>query len=176
MALENYWRALGRTSLDPPLFLHLFQRNLTILGQTPAEPNAVAEAPQRRDIVSESLWPVLARLLQFRAGDILSTDKGPEWLVGSAILLASAMRQMGVMMERVRDNDLAFEVETQFCCTPEKRRNRRTASVIRCCLGLMLFLFFLEITQQTRGPAQIAAGSAAAVLAILVSIMVARID
>src|SRR5207244_1880831 len=31
--VENYWRALARTPLHPPLFIQLFHRNLTLLGQ-----------------------------------------------------------------------------------------------------------------------------------------------
>src|SRR5258708_3222898 len=30
-AMENYWRALAGTRLNPPLFLQLFHRNLTLL-------------------------------------------------------------------------------------------------------------------------------------------------
>ena len=193
MTLENYWRALGRTELQPPLFLQLFHRNLTVLGRgsaSPGEAGTEAASPRDvssdippdipsdipRDVVSESLWPVLARLLQFRVGDVLSTDKGPEWLAGSAMLLLSAMRQVGVMMEQVRDNDLAFEMEGEPRGAREEKRNRRTASVIRCGLGLVLFLFSLEMAEHTSGMLQIAAGSAAAVFAVLVAFLVARIE
>ena len=176
MALENYWRALGRTDLHPPLFLLLFHRNLTVLGQAPAGPRAAGTEAQPRDIVSESLWPVLARLLQLRVGDILSTDKGPEWLAGSTMAMVAAMRQVGVMMEHVRDNDLAFEVEGEPRGAREEKRNRRIASVIRCGLGLVLFLFSLQLAEQTSGGLQIAAGSAAAVFAVLVAVLVARIE
>ena len=176
MALENYWRALGRTDLHPPLFLHLFHRNLTVLGQAPAGSSSAGNEASPRDVVSESLWPVLARLLQLRVGEILSTDKGPEWLAGSAMALVAAMRQVGVMMEHVRDNDLAFELESEPRGPREEKRNRRTASVIRCGVGLVLFLFSLEMAERTSGTLQIVDGLAAMAFAILVAILVARIE
>ena len=176
MALENYWRALGRANLNPPLFLHIFHRNLTQLGQGPTVEDAwEAEAPTR-DTVSESLWPVLARLLQLRVGDLLRADKGPHRLARSAMVLVASMRQAGLMMEQVRDNDLAFQVEGERRAAREKSRNRRTAAVIRCGLGFVLFLLTLKIAEQTSGTLQIVALSVAAVFAVLVTIEVARIE
>jgi hypothetical protein len=178
VALENYWRVLNQTSLRPPLFLQLFHRNLSMLGQVSPAPSdaGVQPATPPRDVVSESLWPVLARLLQFRVGDILSTDKGQEWLAGSALLLLTALRQVGVMLEQVRDNDLAFELEGDPHEGREEKRNRRVASVIRSGGILVLFLFSLEMAQRTSGMLQIAAGSAAVLCAALVAILVARLD
>src|SRR5262249_40955321 len=57
--LENYWRALAATSLRSPLFLQLFHRNLTILGQY--NETVVSQ----RDLIAEALWPVIGRILRF---------------------------------------------------------------------------------------------------------------
>ncbi|MBI3934229.1 MAG: hypothetical protein HY316_06025 [Acidobacteria bacterium] len=170
VTLQNYWRALGQTSLKPPLFLHLFQRNLSVLGQA-----APPQTPQS-DVISESLWPVLGRLLQFRIGDVLSSDKSQEWLANSGLFLLTAVRQVAVLLEHVRDNDLALEIESSPEDGRERRRNRRVASVIHSGIGLVLFLFSLRMAQQSSGSLQMAATTAAALCAVAVFILVARID
>ena len=111
-----------------------------------------------------------------RVGDILSTDKGQEWLASSGMLLLTAVRQMGVLLEQVRDNDLALELESDPGDQREQKSNARVAAVIRSGLGLVLFLFSLEVAQRTTGALQIAAGAAAALSAAAVAILVARIE
>lgn len=170
VALENYWRALGQASLRPPLFLQLFQRNLSVLGQF-----VPAQGPPA-DAISESLWPVLARLLQFRIGDILSTEKGQEWLASSGLLLLSAVRQTVVMLEQARDNDLALEMERDPDDGREPKSNRRAACVIHSGIALVLFLFSLRMVERSSGGLQVAAIAAAAVTALAVFILVGRIE
>jgi hypothetical protein len=170
VALENYWRALGQASLKTPLFLHLFQRNLSLLGQL-----VPADGPPP-DIISESLWPVLGRLLQFRLGDIFSTEKGQEWLAGSGLLLLSAVRQSVVMLEQVRDNDLALEMERDPDDAREAKSNRRAASIIHSGIALVLFLFSLRMAAQSSGTLQGASIAAAAIAAVAVFILVGRIE
>ena len=170
VALENYWRALGQTSLRPPLFLQLFHRNLAVLGQS-----ATGEAAAR-DVVSESLWPVLARILQFRVGELLAAEKGTELLASSALLMLSGMRQMTVTLEQLRDNDLALEIETQPAEEQDRARNRRVSAIIHSGFGLVLFLISLQVAQRTTGAIQITATVAAALCAAAVCILVARIE
>jgi len=170
VALENYWRALGRTSLKPPLFLHLFQRNLSVLGQS-----VPPETPQA-DLISESLWPVLGRLLQFRLGDALSAEKGQEWLASLGLLFLTGVRQAGIVLEQVRDNDLALEIESEPEDGRSAKRNRRVAAVIHSGIGLVLFLFSLRMALQSSGSLQLAATAAAGVCAVAIFILVARIE
>jgi hypothetical protein len=183
VTLENYWRAMSRTTLRPQLFLELLHRNLVVLGQLapqiPAAATPVSDAPggaRPPDVISESLWPVLGRLVQFRMGEITSTEKGPEWLASSGLLLLLAVRQAGVLLEQMRDNDLALEIESDPETARGGQRNRRVASVIHTGIGLVLFLFSLQMAQRTTGIWEIAAGSAAAVCAVAVFILVARIE
>ena len=170
VALENYWQALGQTALRSPLFLHLFHRTLSVVGQL-----APPEGPPR-DVISESLWPVLGRLLQFRMGDILSTEKGQEWMASAGLLLLTAVRQAGVMLEQVRDNDLALEIERSPDDARGEKSNRRVAAVIHSGIGLVLFLFSLRVAQQSSGTLQWVATAAAAICAVAVFILVARIE
>jgi hypothetical protein len=170
VALENYWRALAQSSLRPPLFLQLFHRNLVVLGYS-----SPPELPVR-DLVSESLWPVLARILQFRIGELLASEKGTELLASTALLTLSGMRQMAVTLEQMRDNDLALEVEAQPSEQQDRRRNRRTAAVIRSGFGLVLFLIALQVAQRSAGALQVGATAVAALCAAAVCILVARIE
>jgi hypothetical protein len=169
-AVENYWRALSRTSLQPPLFLQLFHRNLALLAQAPAKQTGA------RDVVSEAMWPVLARILQFRVGELLATEKGIELVGESTLLMLSGLRQMIVTLEQVRDNDLALEIDSQPAEDQGHRRNRRTAGIIRSAFGLVLFLFSLRVAESSTGAVALAATAAAAASAAAVCILVSRID
>jgi hypothetical protein len=169
--LENYWRAQARTPWKPPLFLELLQRNLAVLGQS------AESAPPSSDVVAEALWPVLGRILQFRIGDILSTEKGQEWLLSSGLLAMSAVRQVAITMEQVRDNDLALVLDRQETEDPNGGRNRRIASLIGSAIALVLFLFFLQLAFRAGGGALgLLAGAAAAVSAVALSVLLSRIE
>ncbi|MBF8305377.1 MAG: hypothetical protein HW398_565 [Acidobacteria bacterium] len=171
VALENYWRALARTPWKPPLFLELLQRSLAVLGQS------AESAPPSSDVVAEALWPVLGRILQFRIGDILSTEKGQEWLVSSGLLAMSAVRQVAITMEQVRDNDLALVLDRQEAEDPNGGRNRSIASLIGSAIALVSFLFFLQLAFHAGGGALgLLAGAAAAVAAAALSVLLSRIE
>jgi len=171
VALENYWRAQARTPCKPPVFLELFQRGLTVLGQS-----SEAAAPSS-DIVAEALWPVLGRVLQFRVGDILSTEKGQEWLISTGLLAMSAVRQVAITMEQVRDNDLALVLDRQETESPNGGRNRRVISLIGGAISLVFFLFSLQLLSRAGGGALgLLAGSVAVAAAAALSILVSRIE
>ena len=171
VALENYWRAQARTPWKPPVFLEHLQRGLTVLGQS-----SESAAPSS-DVVADALWPVLGRVLQFRIGDILSTEKGQEWLVSSGLLAMSAVRQVAITMEQVRDNDLALVLDRQDVESPDGSRNRRVVSLIGSAISLVLFLFFLQLASRAGGGVLgLLAGGAAVVSAVALSILVSRIE
>ena len=169
-ALENYWRALARTDLKPPLFLELFHRNLTALGQS-----SESLAPSS-DVVAEALWPVLGRVLQFRLGEMLSTASAQEWLISSGLLLMTAGRQVAITLEQVRDNDLALVLERQQVEGRDGHRNRRVVSAIGSALALFLFLFFVQFAHRSGGALGLAAGALAILSAAALCILVGRIE
>jgi hypothetical protein len=174
VTVENYWRSLRAGAVDSPLFLHLYHRNLSILGQ--ASGSAVtAREHEQDDPVAGGLWPTLGRLLQFRVGELVSSEKGFEWLYSSGLLLMSATRQIAITLEQVRDNDIALLVEGSDDDTREEIRTRRVASGIRSVLALGLLLFSAEIARQTNGPLSLIATMAAAISATVLCAVVARI-
>ncbi len=170
-SLENYWRTLANTSMRPPLFLELFHRQWTLLGQYNGE---VAPAA---DVIAESLWPVLARILRLRFSELLSLDKGREWAANSGLMLLTAARQVGLLLEQVRDNDLAVITEHQEFESNEARLNQRTMSLVRSTVALAVFLLAVYISSHaTVGAVKFVAGAAAAISAAVLAIFVARIE
>lgn len=170
VALENYWRAQARTPQKPPLFLELFHRNLTVLGQS-----GESAAPSS-DVVSDALWPVLGRTLQFRVGEILSTEKGQEWIVSSGLLMMTSIRQAALTLEQIRDKDLALVLDRQEAESPDAGRNRHAVSLIGAAIALVLFLLFLQLIPRAGGGAlPWLAGAAAALSAVALYILVRRI-
>ncbi len=170
-ALENYWRTLANTNLRPPLFLELFHRQWTLLGQYNGE---VAPAA---DVIAESLWPVLARILRFRFSELLSLEKGREWAANSGLMLLTAARQVGILLEQVRDNDLAIVTDHQEFESSEARLNRRTMSLVRSTIALAVFLLAVYFSSHAAaGILKLAAGAAAIVSAAVLALFVARIE
>jgi hypothetical protein len=133
---ENYWRALTATSLRTPLFLQLFHRNLTLLGQMNGciAPNS--------DVISESLWPVLARVLRFRIAEMLSTERNWEWGVSSGLFMISTVRQMTLALDKVRQEsgDNSAAMGYRDADSHEDKLDRRAASLIKSAILLIVFL------------------------------------
>ncbi len=170
-ALENYWRALANTKMIAPLFLELFHRQWTLLGQYNGDIDPTS------DLVAESLWPVVARILRLRFSEILSLEKGREWASSAGLLFLGAARQVEMTLEQVRDNDLAMVVERQDYSGGERRLNRRTLSLVRSGVALAVFLPALQLALSSReGMLQFAAGMTAIVAAVALSIFIARIE
>ena len=170
-SLENSWRALSNTRMRPPLFLELFHRQWTLVGQYNGE---IAPAA---DLIAESLWPVIGRILRYRLGDILTAEKGREWIVNSGLMLLTAARQTAMLVEQGRDNDLALIVDRQEDEPSDARLNRRTLSLVRSTLTLGVFLLSAYVALNAAGGAvQLAAAAATAVSAVILAIFVARID
>ncbi len=173
VTIENYWRSLQAAAVDSPLFLHLYHRNLAIIGQSAAVD--ANQAQPADDTVAGGLWPVLGRLLQYRVGELVSSEKGIEWLYSSALLMMSATRQVAVTLEQLRDDDVALLVEGPEDDIREDFRTRRVASAIRSALALGLLLVSAEVARQTSGALSAAATSAAAVSAVALCAVIARI-
>ncbi len=170
-ALENYWRTLANANMRPPLFLELFHRQWTLVGQYNGE---VAPAA---DVIAESLWPVLARILRLRFGELLSLDKGREWAANSGLMVLTAARQAGVLFEQVRDNDLAIVMDQQEFESSEARLNRRTMSLVRSTLALAVFLLAVYLSSHAaQGALKLVAGATAAISAAALALFVARIE
>lgn len=172
VTLENYWRAVRNAGVDSPLFLHLFHRSLSTVGQWAGL--ASRQFQTEDDPVAGGLWPTLGRLLQYRVGELVSSEKGLEWLYSSGLLLMSATRQVAVTLEQVRDDDVALLVEGPDDDTREDVRTRRVAAAIRSALALGLLMLSAEIARQTNGSLSVAATMAAAVSAIALCAVIAR--
>lgn len=186
VTLENYWRTLARAGAASPLFLHLYHRNLVVAGISAgqlgqgdgplgSQPQGQMNSSEAEDVVAQALWPVLGRLLQYRFGELLSSEKGLEWLYSSGLLLMSATRQVAVTLEQVRDNDVALLVEGPEDEPREELRTRRVASAIRSALALGLLLLSAEIAGQSSGALAAAATAAAAASAVALCAVMARI-
>ncbi len=170
-SLENYWRALANTQMRPPLFLQLFHRQWTLVGQYNGE------VVPSEDLISESLWPVLARILRYRVTQMLSVEKGREWAANSGLMLLTAARQAGMLFEQVRDNDIAMIIERQDYESDRTGPVRRALTLTRSAAALAVFLLALYLAYDTRGGAvQLAAGTVAVISAIVLAVFVARID
>jgi hypothetical protein len=170
-ALENYWRTLAKTSMKAPLYLELFHRQWTVIGQYNGE---IISA---EDVLAESLWPVLARILRLRFSELFSADKGREWAANSGLMLLTAARQVGLLLEQVRDNDLALVLNRQEYESGEAKLNQRTMALVRSTMALAIFLLAIHFSfNAAGGPLKMLAGSAAAISAVVLAVFVTRIE
>jgi hypothetical protein len=136
---EGNWRALSRVRAERPLFFDFLHRNLLAVGYWNAETSGTAGPSP--DCIAEAQWPILARLLRIRFGELLRRDAASEWFLGSGLLFFEGLRQMNRLADEFRDNDLSIGVETTGRA-PEESRNRNRA-VRSGILGAMLLVVFL---------------------------------
>lgn len=102
--MMEYWRAMSEAGARAPLFLNLFHRTI----------NRVAHAVSPGiDPFSVAGWTLLSRLVQRRIADSFTGERAREWMMGTTLLNVGLMRQVGVMLEQIRDNDLAVTVTTE---------------------------------------------------------------
>lgn len=179
VTIENYWRSVRAGEVSSPLFLHLYHRILSTVGQwagiTANQQSQPGQPSEADDPVAGGLWPTLGRLLQYRVGELVSSEKGIEWLFSSGLLLMSATRQIAVTLEQVRDNDVALLLEGPDDDKREDVRTRRVASGIRSALALGLLMVSAEIARQTSGTMSTAATAAAVISAVALCAVIARI-
>ncbi len=170
-ALENFWRALSHTRMQPPLFLHLFHRQWTLVGQANGQ-----QAPDT-DLIAEALWPVMGRILRFRASELMSLEKGREWIFNSGLMMLTAARQAGILLEQARDNDVAISLENQDDEPSEAGGNRRILSFMRASLALAVFLVsIITAINASNKEVQLIAGTLSAVSALVLAVFAARIE
>lgn len=170
-SLENHWRALANSQMKPPLFLELFHRQWTLVGQFNGE-----VAPDA-DLVAESLWPVLGRILRYRFAELFSAEKAGEWAANSGLMVLAAVRQAAMLLEQVRDNDLALLLDRQESEPAEAQRNRRFLSMIRSAVTLGIFVLAALVAYgSSRVAVRIVAGAVAAISALTLTIFVAKIE
>ncbi|HWP85293.1 MAG TPA: hypothetical protein VNN17_08895 [Terriglobia bacterium] len=171
-ALETYGRAMHKSALRPPLFLQLFHRNITLLGQH----NELLDPAV--DVLDEALWPVLGRLLRFHLGEMMSSGKLQEWAVSSSLFLMTAGRQMTVLLEKIRENDprITSEAGVRIQEPRHTALNRRTTALLRSAILLVVLLVSLQLSMSLSGGALPAlAGLAATAAAIALCFSVAGI-
>ena len=171
-ALETYSRAMSQSDMKPPPFLRLFHRNITLIGQynellTPSA-----------DMIDQALWPVLGRLLRFHIAEVLSSGKVPEWAISSSLFFLTAGRQMAVTLEKLRENDARITPQPDIRAydSPDAQSNRRTVSLIRSAIVLVVFLFSLQVSMSSGGDfVPLISGGIAVVSAIALCFSVAGI-
>ena len=146
-ALETYSRAMQLSDMNPPPFLRSFHRNITLIGQC----NEVF-APSV-DVIDQALWPVLGRLLRFHIAEVLSSGKVQEWAVSSSLFVLTAGRQMAVTLEKLRENDprITPEPDIRAFESRDAQWDRRTFSLIRSAVVLVVFLFSLQVSMNSGG-------------------------
>ena len=170
-ALENYWRALAGTRATAPLFLDLYHRQWTVMGQYNGD-----IAPSS-DLIAETLWPVAGRILRQRFSELMSLEKAGEWMGSSGLLMLGAARQVGMTLEQVRDNDLAMIVDRQEHDSRDARLNRRAVAMVRSTIALAVLLLALHFALNSKeGVLKMTAALIAAAAAVALSLFVARIE
>ena len=156
--LENYWRAHASSGLNLPVFLELFHRQMTLLGQQHSEISTSF------DLIEESLWPVLARVLKLRFSEMLTVEKGREWTLGTGLLSIAAVRQLGLSLEQLRDNELAVVLDQQEAPPDEISIRRRTGFVRSAvALGILVLSSLLAFGLKNK------AGEVIAIAVLLIS-------
>jgi predicted unusual protein kinase regulating ubiquinone biosynthesis (AarF/ABC1/UbiB family) len=171
-ALETYTRAMSHSDMVLPPFLRLFHRNITLIGQY----NELF-APAV-DMIDQALWPVLGRLLRFHIAEVLSSGKVQEWAISSSLFFLTAGRQMAVTLEKLRENDdrITPAPDIRGYGSRDAQLNRRTVSLIRSLIVLVVFLFSAQASMSPgEGLVPIVAGVVAAVSAITLCFSVAGI-
>jgi hypothetical protein len=171
-ALETYCRAMAKSSLRPPLFLQMFHRNVTLLGQ-----HNELHSPSL-DLMDQALWPVLGRLLRYHLEAVSESGKLQEWAVSSGLFLMTAGRQMAVLLEKLRDSDprITAESDARSRDSRDIQLNRRTTALLRSGILLVLFLFSLLMALRPDAvPLPVFAGIAAVASAVALWFSVAGI-
>jgi hypothetical protein len=110
-AFESNWRALAKLDVTRPrpFYLDCLHRNLIALGYWTAE--AVAAGGKAADPIAEAQWPVVGRVLQSNASQLLNMGAVTEWSVGLGLLTFGALREANRVAEEFRENNLTMEVD-----------------------------------------------------------------
>lgn len=169
---ETYWQAHAASDLELPAFVQSFHRQMTVLAQWQGE-----IAPST-DLIVQSLWAVLGRLLRFRIDQNLTLDKAREWVFGSGLLAMASARQIALGLDQLRDDDVTLTVDHQ---EDEKSSRaltvRRIGSFVAASIALSLFVFLVSVAFGAAGrSAEWLFSTAILVSAALISIFISRIE
>jgi len=139
---ENNWRALAHSGIPVPLFLHLFHRNVVVLGQYNGQLAPLTDA------LADALWPVIGRVVRFHTARSFSTGKISEWLVVSSLFSMTAVRQLAVNLEDIREDvsDIESVLDVKRTDSREVQLNQRTVALLRSAIILVILLFFLQLS------------------------------
>ena len=143
---------------------------MTLLGQQHSEIGTSA------DLIEESLWPVLARVLKLRFSEMLTVDKGREWMFGTGLLSMATVRQLGLSLEQLRDNELAVVLDQQETAPDEVSLRRRTGFVRSgIALGVLVLSSFLAFSLKSK-VGEIIAVAVLLISAAALSFFISRMD
>jgi hypothetical protein len=165
--LRDIWKAQSRCGASSPFFLQLFQRNMMLLGQ-----DQMQLAP-REDLVLESIWPVLGRLIRFHTEEVMTLDGIREWFMGSGLFSLGLFRQIGNLMEQARENDFSVTVKNEQTL---KKSKKNGVSVVLGVLLALVFVVTLQLSFQNQGSTeQLASNLGALISGISLMILIIRI-
>jgi hypothetical protein len=129
--LVDFWKALSVSRARVPFFFHLFQRQLVLLG-----PKMLSREVDRFVV---GVATVLSRLVRLRVAETMSMEKAREWAVGSGLLMMGVVRQVGSLVEQLRENDLSVSVSTSS--QPAARTGARSTWVG----GILILLLMVTL-------------------------------
>lgn len=128
----EFWKALAAERVRRPPFLNFLHRELILTFRSAFDPDMDWGVP--------SASAVFGRLVTTRFADVMNSERVREWAVGSSLVALSTARQMGVLLEQLRDNDFSITVKTDSARTGSHRR-RPSLWVV---LSALLFLAALQ--------------------------------
>jgi hypothetical protein len=169
---ESNWRAIARIARERPLYVDALHRNLITVGYLDAETAPPGASP---DVVAESQWPVLGKLLRTRLGELTSGDMASQWLLGSGLLFLEGVRQFTGLADSFRDNDLALTFAPATAGEASRQANHTVHTGVVIAILLMVFLVCLRWGPQAPPPWSGFVSAAAAASAVGLLWKLARI-
>lgn len=133
--LLEFWRASTASGSSPALFVHLFHRQLAL---------AAGFRTTSGDWLPAAVWPVLLRLVRHRLSESASMARTREWAVGGGMIALGMFRQIGTLLEQIRDNDLSVTVTTTASST-DSNSNGGIKPFLKGLVPALLFLVSLQL-------------------------------
>jgi len=134
LRITETWRALAGTGARLPLHLNLVHRQLVLSGRSWVSSGV--------DWLPVATATVLTRLVQFRTAGVLGLEGGREWGMGGGLMLLGAFRQVGTLLEQLRENDLSITVTTS---TGADRTSGNGSSWLRAVIPGLLFATSIQL-------------------------------
>ena len=162
--MVNFWRSFGASGSRLPLFIHLFHQQFNLLGQ---------EAAGNSDPVAASVWPVFGRILRTKLGSSVELKKAREWSMAGGLLGMGLVRQMGGLLEQIRENDLSVTVSTTGGGSGAGG-NRSRPRLVTGLILLVVFLVSLQLALALGGTGAVLLSALAAAAGLLLAAAVVR--